>query len=486
MTQLLLGVDLGTTGVRCVAFDAQLGLHQLLYRECPPSALGGGLVEQEPAEWIEAARAVIAEVAAAVPDAGAIKALAISSQGITFVPVDAAGKPLRPALSWLDTRGTSMLPELDQSLNAAVVTARTGKPWDGGYPLAKLAWLARHEPEVVSATARFEMPLDHLMRWLTGISATDHTMAAGTMCYDLAARDWADDILEAARIRRDQLPQIIDAGEPVGTLLPEVAACLGLDPSVVVVMGGQDQKCASLAAGIGPRAITLSLGTAAALESLQTSPTVHNGVPTFSHLLPGQWVGEVAIGTAGAAIRWFSSAMAAGASPDQLSSRAASARAKLRPRPFFFPELGRVSVAAAAKRWEVEPSGVFWGLTLDASAEDLALALFEGLACEVQRLRAQLHAEADTLLVFGGGAASETWCELIADVTELRVQTLATNEAAAAGAALLAGAGIGLFPRDLVGAPRLPVLREYLPAADLAATRERYAQYLSLHASLYH
>jgi xylulokinase len=486
MSDVFLGIDLGTTGVRCVAFDEDLGVLASEYVESSP-AVAGGTVEQLPDAWWDAVAGVTSAVVRRLPDAGAVRALAVSSQGITVVPVDAAGEALRPAISWLDQRGEDVIAELASRLDPEGLTERTGLPFVGSYTLPKMLWLALREPDVARRTASYWLPHDDVVFRLTGRAVTDHTLAGGTMAHALATRDWDDEALAAAEVRRDQLPELAEAGTPVGTLRPAVASALGLSASVVVGVGGQDQKCAALAAGIRPGTMTLSLGTAAALETLVADATVPPGVPVFPFGVGNGFVREVSTLTAGAAYRWFAHTAGGNAGFDELNQRASAglALAASRQRPYFLPQLARVGVAGDADRWPVAPSGVFWGLTLDATADDLAAAVLEGVTCEIDALRRRVASDAGTVRVFGGGAQGDVWCQLIADVTGLRVEALATHEAAAAGAALLAMMAYGAAPRSQDVGPRLPVARVHEPSTRSAELAERAAKHAELSRLVY-
>lgn len=471
MDQWWLGLDLGTTGIRCIAFDRELRAGASAYVEQPPDCLPGGLVEQDPRQWVTTALGVIADVAGRL-DPGSVRGLAISSQSITIVPVDDAGQALRPAISWLDSRGEEQLSRLAAVCEPATVVERTGKPWEGTYVLPKLAWLDEHEPETMRDARWFWTPQEYVLFHLTGVVATDHTLASGTMLYRNDLRAWDPELIALADVRREQWAPIRAAGALVGPLRDTIADAVGL-PSVPVCVGAQDQKCAALAAGLAPGVLTLSLGTAAALEAMRSTPASLPGVPTFSYFGDREWVAEGVVHTAAAANRWFAQNAAPTDDVEELG-RLAAATYPASDRPLFFPHLARVGQPAARARWGVEPAGVFWGLTLDATPGDMARAVLEGVAYEVALLAGRLAApEARVLRVFGGGAQSDLWCRMLADITGLAVEVLASHEAAAAGAAMLAGAPgpLRVERRYCADAAQRPVAERRLDA--YAAIRNR-------------
>lgn len=437
MADVWLGVDLGTTGTRCIAFDADLRILGSAYRENPPRYLAGGRVEQDATTWFDTTVAAIVEVVAQV-GAEKVVALSVSSQGITVVPVDERGRALRPAISWLDRRGEELLPELAGIVDPGELTRVTGMPWSGAYTLPKIMWLARCEPHILQKANWLLLPMDYLQLRFTGRAVTDHTMAGGTMAYRLDTQTWNDELLADVGIERGLFPEIAWAGSEAGRLLPEIAQQLGLG-EIPVLIGGQDQKCAALAAGVGPAVTTLSLGTSGALTSLRPGPPVPSPVPTFSFLTPGTWVREAAIETAGAAHRWVTQLVSPDgdfAAVERLVVEAGDANG----RPMFFPYLSRFGIAADADRWGAEPGGVFWGLGLDTRAGALARTVLEGVSFEIARQLAEIDGASTTIRAFGGGTHSPAWCQILADATGSTIETLSTAEAAAAGAAMLAGA----------------------------------------------
>lgn len=466
---LLLGVDVGTTGVRCVVFDAGLRVVASAYQECPPRYGPGGLAEQDPEEWLDAVAATVRSATSGVADR--VRALAISSQGITLVPVDAAGAAVRPALSWLDTRADAALGPL-ASFGRAEWRRRTGKRLSGVYTLPKAVWLQREEPDAWARVAALLTPHDFVVRRLTGRTVTDPTLAGGTTAYAVDAGVWDPEILAAAGVDRALWPEVLPAGTTAGRLLPEAASRLGLSTDVLVAVGGQDQKCAALAAGLAPGVVTLSLGTSAALEAWASGPDVAEcpEVDTFRFLLGDAWVREASLATAGAALRWLARTVAPGSDFPALMADAAASDPDAEG-PVFLPYLGGATDAGSAP-------GAFVGLTLDTTRGDLVRAVVEGVTFELQRLLRALDSDATVIRAFGGGASSPFWCQAIADATGVRVEVLETHEAAAAGAALLAGVATGLWSDPADAATRIGRGAIFLPdpaaAGRLARRHERW------------
>lgn len=486
-----LGVDVGTTGIRCVAFDSALQVLGSHYQECPPAYLAGGIVEQDPEEWIRASVKVIRTVVNALSGTGRVQGISLSTQSITIVPVDEHGDALRPAISWLDQRGEEMLPALADLMPPDEVRRRTGKPWLGAYGLPKVMWLQRHEPDVMRRCRWLMGTMDYVLFRLTGRVATDHTVAGGTMLYNNALRDWDNDIVQMIGLDHEILPEILNAGSPAGPLSPHIASACGLPDGIPVAVGAQDQKCAALAAGLSQDTTTISLGTAAAIESLQSSAstTAAENIATFSYLFDQTWVAEGVVPTAGAAVRWFSQTAAPTSSLTELGALAAATTPTITG-PLFLPFLSRIGVVSDTERWPAEPSGVFWGLTLDADPGDLFNAVLEGITFEcvllLQSMRPENSLEEERLRLFGGGATSPVWCQLFADATQLPVEVPATHEMAATGAALLAGIGAGAWHDGFKAAERVPIATTFTPSPERSdLLRAKLVRYRELRTKIF-
>lgn len=457
---VVLGIDLGTTSVRCIAFDRDLGRLAAAQRECLPRHLTGGRVEQPAEEWWDGLVEVVRRVVAQLPRPDDVVALSLSTQGISVVPVDADGVSLGPSLSWMDTRASEELRALEERLDSLV--ARTGLPAKEFYTLPKVEWLRAQSDEL--RDAHFRLPLDFLNQRLTGHAVTDPTIAGGTMLLRLAARDWDIDTMATLGLDPAQLPRIAEPGSAVGTLTAATASALGLGTHVVVGLGGQDQKLAALAAGLGHDRATLSLGTAAAVSLLVDTPDVLPGVPTFPGLTPGTWIREGSMLTAGAAYRWFQQTMAGGAPFEELNDAAQRA----------LERRGREGTPATVvfdPHLDGDPpAGAFHGLGLGTRSDDLALAVVEGIMREIAVVAAGMGPIPADVTFFGGGAQSSLWGQLAADAFGATVLSLTDHEMAARGAAILAIAAVTGAPVPTVASEHVAtVARRHEPGTARSA-----------------
>ena len=276
---LTVAIDLGTTGVRAILYDEALNALGEHYEEYGLNVISSTAIEQDAELWwqlsCQAVRGAVAKASASPMD---VKAVGISSQSMTLVPVDAQFEPLRGAISWLDRRAASELDQVLEKLPAQRIYEITGKLASTVYTLPKLMWLMKHEPQVLDACRFLLLPHDFLLARMTGQAVSEHTMASGTMLYDLSRAGWSEEIVKAFDLPGDKLPPIMRGGEPVGSLLPKAASAMGLTTQTVAYVGGQDQKCASLAAGLKAGVATASLGTASAIEMV--------GIPSYELRIP--------------------------------------------------------------------------------------------------------------------------------------------------------------------------------------------------------
>ena len=415
-----IGIDLGTTGCKSILFGENGGTLAEFYQEYALIA-NGESVEQDANLWWNLICEAVKTVARAAN--GDVAALSISSQGISFVPVNEKGEPLYNAISWLDTRAHTELSEIGDRFGEEAVYARTGKRLNGAYTYSKLMWMIRNLPEVYKEAYKILLPLDYLNFRLTGNPVTDHSMASGTMFYNINARDWDDELLAFGQIDRDKLPAIGTAGDFVGKLLPEVADALGLSRDVEVYLGAQDQKCAAIGAGIDEDSCTVSLGTSTAITKFQTKPMVDPAVKVPCFVLDEtHWVSEFALSTTGAALRWLSQKLFDGKSYQELD---------------LLAEQAPVGCNGVRFDCDLTADGAITGLRLSTTQGDIVRALYEGIGRSILDAVNKMGG-AKRLLIFGGGSKSDIWCRVIAEVTGMSVCVLSTPETANLGAAILA------------------------------------------------
>ena len=471
---IYLAIDLGTTGCRSILFDQQLRQLAVAYEEYGLITPKEKWTEQDAELWWDLTKKTAKDTIANAGISGTeIRGISISSQGITIVPVDENLTPLCNALSWLDIRAESQTAQIIEDFGAEAMYIHTGKPVDPCYTLPKMLWLQQERKDLFDRAWKFLMPMDYLIGKLTGVCVTDHSMASGTLFYDIKNLCWSEKILGQYGIPVEKLPELRWSGESVGFVLPEVAEELGLSADCVVAVGAQDQKCAALGVGLDDNTMTISLGTAAAIEKRwnEAKTEVNNGVGWCGYVVPGTWVTEGVINTAGTCLRWARDMLFPGESYDVINREAVEARDR-GSSVMFYPYLSGPS----CPDFYPESQGCFYGVNLASKRGDFALAVMEGIAFQIRILLEAMEAygTVNTLSLFGGGANSDLWCQIIADATGMRIQIPETTEAAAAGAARLAAMAAG----DPL--PALNFARVYEPSVLKDAYEAKYRKFRTM------
>lgn len=469
------GIDLGTSETKCLVISEKGKILARTSVAVSCELRPGGVAELDPEIWWNSAREAVRTALSGIARPSDRAAVAISSQGLSFVLLDEKDGPLGLAISTLDTRAGSEAEELSKVISEDQLFNLTGKRANPYYLLPKLLWLQRHRAGDLQKAKRFALAMDYVSGKLIGKAApTDHALASGSALHDVRALKWIDSLIELFRLDRGIFPAVAPAGLPVGDITPEAAEAFGLPQKTTVVTGSQDQKCAAFAAGLQQDISTLSLGTAAAVEFIAPEPVLdaYKRLPCFPYVEAHSWLLEGVLPTAGGAVNWFMRILSA--SQESISRLEAEAReADWKATPFFAPHLG----GAGSPHWEPSAQGSFWGLSLATRRGEMFRSVLEGICFEIQAnmlIARQLGFSPKLLKVFGGGARNHFWLQLMADVLKAPVCKLALTDAAAYGACLLAARGgaeqqLPLAEIECVFEPE---------AATSAIVQERHEKYL--------
>jgi sugar (pentulose or hexulose) kinase len=452
----LLGVDLGTTAVKCALLSETGELLGSASREYQLLTPDPRTVEVDAETYWTAFTTATAEALdqAGVPAAD-IVALSFSAQGETLIPCDDRGAALRRAIVWLDNRAGREAEELKLRFDQQAAYCITGQvEMLPTWPAAKLLWLRRHEPSVFEQTDRFLLLEDYFIQRLTGLPVTEGSLVCSSYYWDISTKLWWADMLDYLEVGADRLPSIAESGTAIGTILPDVASALGLSPHTVVVSGGLDQACGALGVGNTTPNI-LSENTGAALAICVTSDGVTldpaQQMPCHYHAIPDTYMLHT-FSSGGIALRWFrdflrgENALSQGRSEvnyELLSNLAA-------PIPPGSDGLLALPHLQGALAPEPNPlaRGVFFGFGLTHTWGHFARAVLEGVCFAVrQNIEAvsRMGVDVAEIRALGGGARSPVWKQIEADVTGLPVSVTTDHEAASRGAAMLAGIGAGVF-----------------------------------------
>lgn len=466
MTEVLIGIDAGTSSVKVVATD--LAGHRVADRSVAyPTRTDGSGAEQDADDWWRA----LGEALAAILPGLLVRAVAVTSQAPTFVPVDAHGDPTGPALTWLDRRAADEA----RKLGAVAPDARNGA--DPFFGTAKLLWLAEHRAPSLDAAETVLSTNGFLVRRLTGASVLDDTTASLMQGFDEELGDFPP-ALRAAVPALSLLAPIVSAASVAGAVTARASEATGLPAGIPVIAGGIDAIGSALEAGVLAPGDPLVDMTGFSSVTMLAVPR-GTAVPGFihsRHCLPGVDLLITAQVTAGATIDWVN-----GLDPS-VDLRSAE-RILERPRP------GRVLMvpSLAGERtptWNAQARGVIAGIDLATDGTDLMLAAMEGnalaLARDVDAMRSAGF-EIDRLISTGGGASSDAWLQIKADVLGIPVQRPASGHGAAQGAAMLAGVVTGRIASfDELRGTASAIEAEFLPDAArheaYGAVRERFGE----------
>lgn len=417
---MYIGIDLGTTGCKTVMYD-EMGNSLCEYNKEYELIFKDGFVEQDANMWWHLVREGL-RFTVEKTGISDIKGISVSTQGISFVPVDRDGNTLYNALSWLDLRAEEQALRLRERFGEEYIFSITGKPCIADYSLPKLIWFYENRREIYDRTDKFLFPLDFLNLRLCGIPMTDYTVAGGTMLYDIHNMCWCPELLEFSGISEDKLPTVGCMGDEVGVLLPEVARECGIDEGCRVYLGGQDQKLAAIGAGIDKDCCTVSFGTATAISKL--TDTVGENCCLF-RFDRDSYITETALMTTGSALRWLSRNLFSGKSYREMD---------------LLAEESVPGANGVTFKCDLTSGGAISGITLSTTGADIIYALYEGVSRDISKAVESMGG-ASSLKVFGGGAKSDIWCRILSRISSLPVEILNTSETASLGAARLASGG---------------------------------------------
>jgi xylulokinase len=481
----VVGIDASTTASKAVLVDetgAVVGIGAIEYGFEVPRP---GWTEQSPELWWDGAVAAIRAVLASTDVAGEeVAAVGLTGQMHGLVVLDDADRVLRPAILWNDQRTGHACDLIREAVGPERLIELTGNTALTGFTAPKLVWVRDHEPDVWSRVAHVLLPKDYVRLQLTGEHALDKADGAGTLLFDLAARDWSQEVLDALRIDPRWLPPTFEGPEVTGLVTASAAEATGLRAGTPVVAGGGDQSANAVGVGaVEPGVVALSLGTSgvvfATTDRALRDPA--GQVHAFCHAAPGRWHLMTVMLSAGGSLRWFRDALAPGEDFGSLVAAAADVPAGSDGL-LFLPYL----TGERSPHPDPLARGAFVGLSIEHDRRHMTRAVLEGVAFGLRDGLDQMIATAmpapSQVRASGGGTASPLWRQILADVLGAELATVNTTEGAAFGAALLATVGAGWY-ESIEGATAAFV--HVTPAASPGPDAARYADVHAAYRDLY-
>ncbi len=448
---ILIGADVGTTNIKAVAFDRSGRTVARASSPTPTRYPRPGRAHHDAEElWASFAR-TLRGVTDRLEDPRRVAGVAVASFAEAAVPLDSHGRPTHEVIAWFDGRSRPQAERLGRDLGGEPLFALTGLSLQPIFGLCKLLWLKENEPEAFARTTTWLNVADYMAFRLSGVPATDFSLASRTLALDLHRLEWAWGLLEDLDIPSGLFAPLRRGGSPLGPVTPEAAGQTGLPESARVAVGGHDHVCGALAAGVTETGTMLnSLGTAEAiflpLERPLTNPEVgRQGYAQGAHVA-GQYYVFGGQYTSGASVEWFRDALGGGADYDALITEAEGVPPGSLGA-FFLPHLRLANPPDDDPR----SRGAFVGLSTDVGRGALFRAVLEGLAFASRNSLEPLleHAGVEDLraiYAIGGGVQNRLLMRIKATVFDRVITVLGVEEATSLGAAILGGIGAGVYP----------------------------------------
>ncbi|MEV0426512.1 gluconokinase [Micromonospora sp. NPDC050495] len=482
-TAVVLGVDIGTTSTKAVAYDTggrQLAAHSIGYPLDEPQP---GYAQQDPQLIVDAVVGAIRAVVEQLPMP--VAGLCFSTAMHSLIGLDADGTPLTPSVTWADSRASAQAERLRAVPSGLALHRRTGTPIHPMAPLPKLVWFAEQEPKLHERVAYWVGIKDYVLLRLTGTLVTDHSVASATGLLDIHRLAWDAEALRIAGITAERLPRLVPTTHVLPGLSAPVARAAGLPAGTPVVLGAGDGPLANLGLGaVRPGVVACSIGTSGAMRVMVERPGVDPLGGVFCYALTeDRWVVGGAINNGGIVLQWAGEALAPelGEHTEEelldLAARAPVGSGGLIMLPYLLSE--------RAPHWSALPRGAYVGLTHGHRREHLVRAALEGVCQQLALVLASVRAagnEVREIRASGGFARSPLWRQILADALGLPVRFPAGHEGSSFGAALLGMQALGLIESIEVAADLVRIDETVRPDPAAAAT---YAALLPLFSELY-
>ena len=484
----VIGIDSSTTATKAQLVDESGDVAAVASSEYSYETPQPLWSEQEPELWWNAATASVSAVLAesGVPGS-AVKAIGLTGQMHGLVLLDDRGEVLRPSILWNDQRTAAECDEMRQRIGRQRLIRITGNDALTGFTAPKILWVRNNEPEVFRRVAHVLLPKDYVRYRLTDQYAVDRAGGAGTILFDLARRTWSQEILAGLDLDPAFFPPTFEGHETTGLVTANAAEATGLAPGTPVVAGAGDQGANGVAVGaIDPGVVGLSLGTSGVVFTATSRPAVEpeGRLHAFCHGVPDRWHFMGVMLSAAGSFRWFRDALAPGEDFGTLATAAGTVAAGSDGL-LFLPYL----TGERTPHPDPVARGGFVGLTVRHKRDHLTRAVLEGVAFGLrdsfELIRNAGSADLAEVRVSGGGTRSPEWRQILADVLDAEVRTVATAEGAAQGAALLAAVGAGWFAdAATASAEWLRLDSPTTPGPDSAVYEKLYSDYSALYPAL--
>ncbi len=435
---LYIGIDLGTSAVKLLLMKENGSIQNIVSKEYPIYFPKTGWAEQNPEDWYEKTVEGIKELTQEC-DKSQIKGISFGGQMHGLVILDERDCVIRPAILWNDGRTKKQTNYLNEEIGRNALVQYTGNIAFAGFTAPKLLWLQHKEPDNFKRIAKLMLPKDYLVYCLCGVHSTDYSDASGTLLLDVEHKCWSEKMLDICKITTKVLPKLYESYEVVGTIKKEVGAELGLGPDVKIIAGAGDNAAGAVGCGaVGENKCNISVGTSGTI--FLSAKTFYedrgNALHSFAHA-DGNYHLMGCMLSAASCNKWWMEEI--------LHTKDYQAQQRTIQKlgensVYFLPYL----MGERAVHNNPDARGMFIGLGLDTSREEMTQAVLEGGAFGLRdslEAMKQLGVELKSATLCGGGGKSLLWKKILANVLNLELQTLECEQGPAYGSAILAAVG---------------------------------------------
>ena len=480
---LYIGVDLGTSAVKLLLMEASGKIVNIVSKEYPLSFPNPGWSEQNPEDWWTQVKAGIKELIAG-SDASQVAGISFGGQMHGLVILDENDQVIRPAILWNDGRTVKECDYLNNEIGKDKLSEYTANISFTGFTAPKILWVKANEPDNFARIKKIMLPKDFIAYKLSGVHCTDVSDASGMLLFDVKNRTWSDEMLKICDVKKEQLPQIFESYEKVGNLLPEVAKELGLPEDCLVAAGAGDNAAAAVGTGtVGDGACNISLGTSGTIfiSSDKFGVDDNNALHSFDHA-DGTYHLMGCMLSAASCNKWWMEDIL-GTTEYALEQNGIEDLGKNHV--FFLPYL----MGERSPHNDPNARGTFIGMTMDTSRRDMTQAILEGVAFALRdslEVARSLGVDIKKTRICGGGAKSPLWKKMIANIMNLEVEVIKSEEGPALGGAMLAAVAKGEYASVKAAADAIvEVVDVVKPEAELVARyEERYQKFKAIYPAL--
>ena len=478
-----IGIDLGTSAVKLLLMNEEGQVKNVTSLEYPLYFPHSGWSEQNPADWWEAVQKGIKILVKDI-DPKEVKGMSFGGQMHGLVVLDENDEVIRPAILWNDNRTAKQSDYLNEVIGKAKLSECTANISFAGFTAPKILWMKEEEPENFARIKKIMLPKDYIAYKLTGVHCTDVSDASGMLLFDVKNKCWSKEMMAICDVKEEQLAQIFESYEKVGTVLPEVAASLGLSEDVVVAAGAGDNAAAAVGTGtIGEGRCNISLGTSGTIFIASSKFRVddNNALHSFVHADGGYHLMGCMLSAASCNKWWMDEIIKTKEYAKEQEGIDKLGENEV----FFLPYL----MGERSPHNDPNARGAFVGMSLNTTREDMTQAVLEGVAFALRdsfEVAKSLGINIERTKICGGGAKSPLWKKMIANILNVKVDVIDNDEGPGLGGAILAAVACGEFASVEEASQKIVKIVETIePDEDLAAKyEERYQKFKAIYPAL--